>query len=190
MSEWIQSVQDVLMFAYAQLIADAAICGRLSRAPAVRSGPKYWGFANMTYRKLKAGEISPSAILRENKLLVTSGLECAYCGKNVLLQWEHIIPRSRGGPDTIDNLVLSCSQCNLEKSTLNPVEWYASRNLKKLDVPRLVMGKLIKLVYEEHKRRGTLGVSEFPVGKGLTAAGAFLVFDFPENQTVQSGADA
>ena len=178
MANWINNVHDVLMFGYAQLIADAVEGGRVSKSPVVRSGDRYWGFANATFRKLKSGAISPSSILRENKLLVTSGMECAYCGSAVGLQWEHIIPRSRGGPDTIDNLVLSCVQCNTQKGALNPIEWYESRGLKKLDIPRLVMGKLLKLVLDEHEKRGSLSETEFPPGMGLTAAGACLVFDY------------
>ena len=172
-----KTVQDVLLFEYAQLIADAAVYGRADQSPVVRRGDKYWGFVTTAYRKLSAGDISPSTILRENKLLVANGMECAYCGVTEKLQWEHIIPRSRRGPDTIDNLALSCSKCNGQKAALNPVEWYQARGLKRKAIPRLVMGKLIKLVIEEHKRCGTLGLAEFPSGLGLTVVGACLIFD-------------
>ncbi|MCB1634484.1 MAG: HNH endonuclease [Xanthomonadales bacterium] len=174
-------MHEVLLFAYAQLIADAAISCRSSHAPAMRTGSRYWSFANSTFLKLKAGLISPSTVLRENKLLVSNGMECAYCGDTTKLQWEHIVPCSRRGPNTIDNLVLSCARCNSQKGALNPIEWYEARGLRKADVPRLVMGKLIKLVCEEHSRRDSLNAPEFPVGCGLTLAGACLVFDFPDS---------
>jgi 5-methylcytosine-specific restriction endonuclease McrA len=41
---------------------------------------------------------------------------CAYCsGKEVPLEVEHIIPKSRGGTDRVSNLTLSCRTCNVKK---------------------------------------------------------------------------
>ena len=46
-------------------------------------------------------------------LLDKWGRKCAYCGeKNVPLEVEHIIPKSRGGTDRVSNLTLSCRGCN------------------------------------------------------------------------------
>ncbi len=42
---------------------------------------------------------------------------CAYCKKaNIPLEIEHIIPKSRGGTDRVDNLTIACHCCNLKKS--------------------------------------------------------------------------
>jgi hypothetical protein len=42
--------------------------------------------------------------------------KCAYCDKkNVKLEIEHIIPKSRGGSNRVDNLTISCRKCNLKK---------------------------------------------------------------------------
>jgi hypothetical protein len=42
--------------------------------------------------------------------------ECVYCGKrDIPLQIEHIIPRSRGGTNRVSNLTLACEPCNAKK---------------------------------------------------------------------------
>lgn len=53
-------------------------------------------------------------------ILQRDGFKCHYCGGNpqngYVLQVDHIIPVSKGGLTTKDNLVTSCSLCNLGKS--------------------------------------------------------------------------
>jgi 5-methylcytosine-specific restriction endonuclease McrA len=45
---------------------------------------------------------------------------CRYCGLSVddgvVLHADHVIPRSKGGPTTLENLVTACAGCNLGKS--------------------------------------------------------------------------
>jgi len=40
---------------------------------------------------------------------------CQYCGSHAHLTIDHIIPRSRGGASTWDNIVTSCATCNTRK---------------------------------------------------------------------------
>ena len=42
---------------------------------------------------------------------------CAYCGvKNVPLEVEHIVPKSKGGSNRVSNLTIACVPCNQAKS--------------------------------------------------------------------------
>ncbi len=46
---------------------------------------------------------------------------CQYCGSNpkedgVKIECEHIIPKSKGGADTMGNLITACRGCNVGKS--------------------------------------------------------------------------
>ena len=44
--------------------------------------------------------------------------ECQYCGSKTNLTIDHVIPRSRGGEDTWENLVTCCASCNSKKGNL------------------------------------------------------------------------
>jgi len=57
-------------------------------------------------------------------LLEKFGRKCCYCGKeNVPLEVEHIIPKSRGGTDRVDNLCLACHDCNQRKGSKTAEEF-------------------------------------------------------------------
>ncbi len=56
----------------------------------------------------------------------TSPGACWYCGHKVgyhNLTMDHVIPLSRGGRSTKDNLVPCCKECNNKKKSALPVEW-------------------------------------------------------------------
>lgn len=40
---------------------------------------------------------------------------CVQCGANDYLEYDHIIPHSKGGANTVDNIQLLCRRCNLAK---------------------------------------------------------------------------
>ena len=42
--------------------------------------------------------------------------ECQYCGSREDLTFDHLIPRSKGGQTTWENVVAACSACNLKKA--------------------------------------------------------------------------
>ncbi|MBA4782953.1 MAG: HNH endonuclease [Rhizobiales bacterium] len=41
--------------------------------------------------------------------------ECQYCGASHDLTFDHLVPRSKGGLTTWENVVTACSPCNLRK---------------------------------------------------------------------------
>ncbi len=48
---------------------------------------------------------------------------CQYCSKHVPdLTLDHVLPRSRGGPTSWENVVACCKQCNAKKRDRTPEE--------------------------------------------------------------------
>ncbi len=58
---------------------------------------------------------------------------CAYCSISIVDKpvAEHMIPLSRGGSNTIDNIVPSCWSCNAHKRTKTSDEYLLSRSAEK-----------------------------------------------------------
>jgi 5-methylcytosine-specific restriction endonuclease McrA len=57
-------------------------------------------------------------------LLDAFNYTCAYCGaKDVPLEVEHIIPKSRGGSNRVSNLTIACVSCNREKGSQTAEEY-------------------------------------------------------------------
>ncbi|MCL2722870.1 MAG: HNH endonuclease [Polyangiaceae bacterium] len=63
--------------------------------------------------------------LTRRNLMLRDGHQCQYCGKQPPLRdlnIDHVLPRSRGGADSWENLVTACRYCNLRKGWRTPEE--------------------------------------------------------------------
>ena len=64
--------------------------------------------------------------LTNRALFRRDGYICLYCGekfRQLDLTRDHIIPMSRGGSDSWENVVTACYRCNNQKGNRTPEEW-------------------------------------------------------------------
>ena len=87
-------------------------------------------------------------------LLDKWGRECAYCGKkDVPLEIEHIVPRSRGGSDRVSNLTIACRECNQAKGNQTAEEFghpgmqaKAEKTLKATAFMNIVRSRIVDIL--------------------------------------------
>ena len=90
-----------------------AIVGGALRAPRVVHLLRYDRTPRVTVR------------LTRRNLMFRDAHQCQYCGRRPPLRdlnIDHVVPRSRGGDDTWENLVTACRPCNLKKGWKTPDE--------------------------------------------------------------------
>lgn len=73
-----------------------------------------------------------------NMIHKRDGHQCQYCGDKENLTIDHIIPASRGGLDTWENLTCCCSFCNTKKGNRTPEE----AGMKLLNKPKAPFSKV------------------------------------------------
>lgn len=94
----------------------------------------------IAYAKSAHGSMEEPAVIRLNRLVEdfawTLGLTrqrifrrdkmtCQYCGEKKSLKsltLDHVLPKSRGGQNTWENLVAACHDCNIKKADRTPEE--------------------------------------------------------------------
>lgn len=54
---------------------------------------------------------------QKDKIYEIFNWECFRCGSEKKLEIDHVIPKAKGGRDSIENLQLLCQKCNREKGT-------------------------------------------------------------------------
>lgn len=76
--------------------------------------PAYIRLYNSPERTWRIPTVSRKEIFRRDKY------QCQYCSNRKDLTIDHIIPRSKGGKNTWDNLVTACQACNSRKGNYTP----------------------------------------------------------------------
>lgn len=61
-------------------------------------------------------------VLSRRNVMRRDDFKCQYCGKRSELTIDHVIPKSRGGKDTWENLITACDKCNVKKGSRTPKE--------------------------------------------------------------------
>jgi len=61
-------------------------------------------------------------VLSRKNILKRDNNRCLYCGSREKLTIDHVIPKSRGGADSWENLVSACTDCNHRKGNRTPRE--------------------------------------------------------------------
>lgn len=65
---------------------------------------------------------------RKVDVLAREGRRCSYCGDtDGPFEFDHILPRARGGTSEASNLTLACRPCNAAKGSRTLAEWIASK---------------------------------------------------------------
>ncbi len=60
-----------------------------------------------------------------SNVFLRDGFRCQYCGEKKqasALNYDHVLPRMRGGKTVWENIVTSCYPCNLKKGSKTPEE--------------------------------------------------------------------
>jgi 5-methylcytosine-specific restriction endonuclease McrA len=83
-------------------------------------------------------------VLSNKNIFLRDSEICQYCGiKGGKLTVDHVHPKSRGGPDTWENLTTACLKCNGRKKNRTPAE--AGMRLRRIPrEPSLV--QLIRII--------------------------------------------
>lgn len=84
---------------------------QLLRDEIVRRGFRWPYDPRAAYRKAKA-KISRSL---SREVMERDAYRCVKCGTHINLSCDHIIPESKGGPTTLENLQTMCKPCNSRK---------------------------------------------------------------------------
>lgn len=58
------------------------------------------------------------------EVLSNFNYECAYCGSSENLEQDHVIPLSKGGSHTAENIISACKNCNSSKRQNLLEKWY------------------------------------------------------------------
>ncbi len=104
---------------------------RTANAEKVRAGVARWAKANpekiyANASKRRARIMGADATLTTDEWLdrlEEFGHHCAYCYGTERIAQDHIIPLSRGGTHTLDNVVPACRSCNSSKHARTHVEF-------------------------------------------------------------------
>ena len=107
---WIFSI--LIFFSFAPKLDSKTIIGN---AKVIDGDTIHIGKNKIRLHGIDAPEIDQTCTIKD-KVWNRDGGKCVKCGSNEDLEFDHIIPHSKGGANTYRNIQLLCEPCNRKKS--------------------------------------------------------------------------
>jgi 5-methylcytosine-specific restriction endonuclease McrA len=70
-------------------------------------------------------------------VIARDGLYCVYCDDDLSdaeIHMDHVIPESKGGQTSFDNLQVTCRKCNLAKGVLTETEFTNKLRIRAMNI--------------------------------------------------------
>lgn len=116
---------EMLFWSYANL---QMLCAALNMGKAKYDKSCYMIRAK-AFKAYKEGRWNIHDLFENNIAKMKSGNYCWYCGEEFEdkkeLTIDHVFPRSKGGTNDMDNIIMVCKHCNSSKGNMDLFEWYS-----------------------------------------------------------------
>lgn len=102
---------------------------KIAHAEYMKKNPEKRRLSTAKRRALKYGNTPLDEMLTSTEwlaILAEANGHCAYCDKEAKLTLDHVIPLSKGGKHSKDNVVPACGHCNDSKGIKTLEEWVSS----------------------------------------------------------------
>lgn len=129
------------------------------------------------FKGLCDGKMSIASLYDDEKQKLNTSV-CCYCGAQVPLSLDHLIPRKTGGSDSGENIVYACKKCNSSKCDTDLIEW----KLRKQDFPPiLTLRRYLKIVFAYCEQHNYIDRSFYDLAElNLPFRIDLLPYNFPE----------
>ncbi len=100
------------------------------------------------FKAYKEGRWNIHDLLEFNISKIQQNNLCWYCGKELpptQLTKDHVFPRSKGGKNDMDNIIMVCKSCNSSKGNMDLFQWYAE--VRKEWPPLHILVHYLKNIY-------------------------------------------
>lgn len=135
------------------------------------------------YKAYKDGRWNIHDLFENNIAKLKSDNKCWYCGCVVAdkseLTADHVLPRSKGGKDDINNIIMVCKHCNSSKRDTDLLEWYFE---KRHEFPPIaVLAHYLKQIYLYAKENNLLSIPYDEIEKmQIPFSYKYIPLDYPQ----------
>lgn len=146
---------EILYFSYAnvQMLSVAISLGK------IKFDRQCYMIRAKAFKAYKEGRWNIHDLLEENIAKIKSDARCWYCGKVFVdkseLTLDHVFPKSKGGANNMDNIIMVCKHCNSSKRDIDLLEWFFE---SRCEFPSVhILAHYLKQVYLYARENNLLG---------------------------------